>query len=472
MSRPFPRRQFLRGSGVSLALPLLESLVPRGLQAIVPPKRLLAAYVGHGFAITRKEDHPARRWSWYPRLIVPEGIEPGPARPSEDSRKAPKTQGRERMVWGDSMRGFNQFHDQTSVLYGLEHPRVTGANGHGTADSFLTGCAIGDAVQSPSIDQVAAARHGSKTRFPSLVLSNDGGLGSRGASKTLSYNAFGRPIPASNDIRRLYDGFFNSDPTLRISKERRLAGHKRLVDRVVDSYKSLRRNVGAEDSHQLDQYLDTLREVESEIERMQTWSATPKPDVDKEEFAFTATVNEPHAFIRTLYNLIYLAFRTDSTRYATYMLQNMGAGPWDEMPRVALGLGKNHHGLAHDAAGTGEKAMERLGTYDQFHSDLLTEFMGRLADTPEGSGTMLDNTLIYYGCSNSKTHVSRNYPLLIAGGNQMGFHHGQFHDFSQTKPPLSNLYVTLLDALDVEATSFSDSTGSLNSQLLSAAPAK
>ena len=128
------RRNFLRGVGVTLALPWMESLQAAAPKAkdSASPKRFLALYVGHGFAITLAEDHPARDWSWYPRVV--------------DGK----------MKFGKSMAGFNEFTDQTTVVYGLEHPRVIRSNGHGTADSFLTGSNIGDAIKSPSIDQVAA----------------------------------------------------------------------------------------------------------------------------------------------------------------------------------------------------------------------------------------------------------------------------------------------------------------------------
>jgi hypothetical protein len=431
------RRTFLRGTGVALSLPFLECMTANAAHSTgtETPKRFLALYVGHGLAITLDDKNPARDWSWYPRVI--------------DGK----------MKFGKSMEGFNRHTDQTTVLYGLEHPRVIRSNGHGTADSFLTGSNIGDAVKSPSLDQVAAGVHGKKTRYSSLVLGNDAGLGTNGASRTLSYNQFGRPIPSSNDIRLLYDMMFNADPELQRSAKGQLASGKRLVDRVLQSHRNLKRRVGHSDSQKLEHYLDSVREVEKDIERMQAWSDTPKPIVSAEEMSLEATVKEPAAFIRTMYNLIYLAFRTDTTRYATYMLQSMGGGVWGNIPQ-ALGLGKSHHGLAHDGIGRNPKG-SGLAQYDKFQSELMTEFIQKLADTPEAGGTMLDNTLVYYGCSNSQSHVNKNYPLLLCGGKNLGLKHGQFHMLHKKKQPLSNLYVTLLNALDVPTEKFSDSTGSI-----------
>ena len=431
------RRNFLRGAGVALALPWMESLQAAVQKAAAaPPKRFLAVYVGHGFAITLADDHPARDWSWYPR--VADG----------------------KMKFGKSMAGFNEFTDQTTVLFGLEHPRVIRSNGHGTADSFLTGSNIGDAVKHPSIDQVAAGVHGKKTRYPSLVLGNEGGLGTRGTSRTLSYNQFGRPIPSSNDLLRLYNNMFNSDPKLQLGNKRRLATGGRLVDRVLESHRDLKRKLGRADSEKLEHYLDSIRAVEKDIERMKSWSDTPKPNIDSSILALDATVKDPAAFIRTMYNLIYLAFQTDTTRYATYMLQSMGGGAWNDIP-TTIGIGGNHHNLAHGGIGRKPDG-SGLAKYDKFQGELLTEFIKKLAATPEANGTLLDNTLVYYGCSNSNTHNNSNYPLLLCGGKNFGLKRGKFHMLQDRKVPLNNLYVTMLNALDVPTQKFSDSTGALD----------
>ena len=432
------RRSFLRGTGgVALSLPLLECMgagVSSGVDEI--PKRFLALYVGHGFAITLKDDSPARDWSWYPREA--EG----------------------KLVFGKSMTGFNAVADQTTVLHGLEHPRVVRSNGHGTADSFLTGSNIGDTVKSPSVDQIAAMVHGKKTRYPSLVLGNEGGLGIKGASRTLSYNRFGRPIPSTNDLRRLYDMMFNSDPKLLSGARQQVASGQRLVDRVLQSHRDLKRQLGSADSAKLDHYLHSVREVEKDIERMEAWSDKPKPTVSADGLSLDATVKDPAAFIRTMYNLIYLAFQTDTTRYVTYMLQSMGGGAWDDIPRT-LGIGGNHHSLAHGWNGNKAVGTSGLAHYDKFQSELMTAFIAKLAETPEGTGSMLDNTLIYYGTSNSRTHVNTDYPLMLCGGKNLGIKHGAFHMLNDSPQPLSNLYVTMLNALDVPTERFSDSTGAL-----------
>ena len=205
--------------------------------------------------------------------------------------------------------------------------------------------------------------------------------------------------------------------------------------------------------------MQALREVEKEIHRMERWTATPKPQVPTDGLALNASEKDPAAFIRTMYNLIYLAFKTDSTRYATYMLQSMNA-EWGKITK-ALGV-VPHHMLAHNATSLGGEHFVKLGKYDKFQADLLAEFITKLADTPEGEGTMLDHTVVLYGTSNSQTHVNTDYPLMLLGGDNLGLKHGTFHKLGDTKPPLSNLYLTLLNALDVPAKQFSDSSGTLS----------
>ena len=435
------RRQFLYGAGVSMLLPRLETFaVPTIAKAASHPKRFLALYVGHGFAVTPNDEHANNDLSWYPTVI-------------EDKLK-----------FGSSMVAMQPFADKgkVSVFRGLDHPQVASINGHSSADSFLTGSNPEGTSGSPSIDQMAAMAHGKRTRFPSLVLGNEGGLGASGSSLTLSYNRSGRAIPSNNDLLALYNRLFNSDPAI-IQKEKALyARNGALVDRVLESAKSMQRRVSADDNRKIGSYLESIRSVEKNIERMEAWSDTPKPEVDPSNLSLKATVNEPELFIDTMYDLIYLAFKTDSTRYATYMLQSMIDGPWNEMPKNALGLPTGHHRLAHGAAGSGRKAMENLGAYDKFQGDRLGRFLGKMADTPEGNGSMLDNTIVYYGTSNSKTHVNRNYPLLLAGGSNLGIKHCGYHNFLETgKQPLCNLYMSFLQSLDVPAQNFSDSTGVL-----------
>jgi hypothetical protein len=165
-----------------------------------------------------------------------------------------------------------------------------------------------------------------------------------------------------------------------------------------------------------------------------------------------------------MYDLIYLAFQTDSTRIATYQLGNMNgatsiAGKFPQL----LGMSDNMHKLAHDARKS-DAGAEPLGRWARFLTAELAYFLKRLRDTPEGDGRLLDSTVVFYGSSNSQTHVNADYPLALAGGRALGFDHGRYLRFGE-EIPLANLFVTLLDRFDARQESFADSNGELTDVL-------
>ncbi len=281
-----------------------------------------------------------------------------------------------------------------------------------------------------------------------------------GRSNTLSYNQFGRGVPSMNNVRGLDDAMFNFDPALQKKQQQRLSKDQSRLDRVLQAYREIKRQLGNDDSRKLEHYMQNFRNVDKEIERMERWVAAPKPQVPADGLAFNASVKDPAAFIRTIYNLIYLAFETDSTRYESCMLQSVNSSKWDEIP-IALGLGGTHHLLAHNAV-QGGVHVKKIGKYDNFRADLLAEFITKLAAPPKGEGNMLDNTVVLYDSSNSQTHVNTDYPLVLVGGKKLGLKQGALHNFGQKAPPLSNFHLTLLNALEVPATQVSGSSRSIS----------
>jgi hypothetical protein len=167
----------------------------------------------------------------------------------------------------------------------------------------------------------------------------------------------------------------------------------------------------------------------------------------------------PRELISTMYDLIYLAFRTDSTRVATYQIASMAdaSSKAGKFPQLE-GFQGSLHSLAHDW--NKPEGAENLGKWDQFMAQQLSRFLGRLESVREGNGTVLDNSIVLYGSSNSQTHNNNNYPIVLAGGQQLGMKHGQYLKMSD-QIPLSNLFVTMLNRLGVPAESFADSTGEL-----------
>ena len=430
------RRTFLYGSGVSLALPFLECMAADA-KATVPPKRLCAVYFPYGI-VQRPDGSESAQWNWFPR---------GSGRDFRFNR---------------SLAPLEPLRPDLTVLGGLSHPNGRNMGGHDTADTWLTGAELkeGHLENTVSIDQVAAMHTGDQTRYRSLVLSSDGGVGEPTRSSTLSFGRNGQPIPAENRPKAVFDRLFGIDPRSLRAQRQSLDSSRSMLDLVLEHSKSVRSGLGGHDRIKLDEYLESVRQIERRVDRSQRWLEIPKPKVSAAGLHLEADDTTPGELIKTMYDLIYLAFQTDSTRIATYQIGNMNgatsiAGKFPQL----LGLSANMHKMAHDAR-KNDAGAEPLGKWDQFLSQQLAYFLGRLRDSPEGEGSLLDRTIVLYGSSNSQTHVNLNYPLILAGGGSLGLAHGEFRQFSEGIP-LSNLFVAILNRLDVAAEGFVDSTGEL-----------
>lgn len=434
------RREFLRGTGVTLALPFLSAM-QTSAAATTHPRRFAAVYFPYGVSLP-PGDHEHADWSWFP-------------------------QGEGRgFTFNRSLQPLEPFRGKLSVLEGLSHPHGRKMGGHDTSDIFLTGAELkGSQLRnSISLDQVAAGHFGDLTRYRSLVLSSDGGVGESTRSSTLSFSRNGQPIPSLNQPRIVFDRLFGVNSESTVAKRRELENSGSMLDLVLENARSLRRRLGSGDQEKLDEYLASVRQIEERVERSEHWLDVPKPQVNASGLHLEATDETPYELIRTMYDLIVLAFRTDSTRVATYQLGNMNgatsiAGKFPSL----LGLGGNMHQLAH---GWNKKGgAEALGKWDRFLAEQFAWFLGRLDSIPEGGGTLLDHTMLLYGSSNSRTHNNTNYPVVFAGGTGLGVRQGHLHRYDEGTP-FSNLHRTVLDRLGVPEPSFADSTGTL-SELLS-----
>lgn len=435
-SRRLSRRSFLHGSGVALALPFLECM-EAGAANRPRPKRLCAVYFPYGI-VDRQLGSEASEWNWFP------------AATGSDFR------------FNRSMISLERHRSELTVLGGLSHPHGRVMGGHDTADTWLTGALMkeGHLENTVSMDQVAATRWSGQTRFPSLVLSTDGGVGEPTRASTLSFGKTGQPVAADNNPRVVFNRLFGVDPRSIGAQRRSLEASRSMLDLVLDDSKHLRTRLGTADRSKLDEYLQSVRQIEERVQRSQRWLDVPKPSVDATGLNLDADDTTPAELVKTMYDLIFLAFQTDSTRVATYQLGNMNgatsiAGKFPQL----LGLSDNMHSLAHGAR-KGDDGAEPLGLWDRFLTEQFAYFLGRLKDTPEGDGTLLDSVLVLYGSSNSQTHVNLNYPLVLAGGRGMGLRHGRYLRFGESTP-MSNLFVTILQRLGVQADSFADSTGPL-----------
>ena len=434
------RRTMLKAAGISLALPWMESLA--GAQTKTPPRRFCSIYFPYGVSLP-KQDGEYGQWNWFP-----------------------KGSGKD-FTFNKSLDVLEPFRDQVTILGGLSHPKVRRIGGHDSGDTFLTGEELSLATtglkNSISLDQFMARTHklGESTRFTSLVLSSDGGTGMPTRANTLSYSRTGQPIPSFNRPALVFERLFGLKGDSIEAQRKGLTRTGSHLDLLLDEAKSLQRKLGKADQGKLDQYLTSVREIEQGVERSAQWLKVPRPKVNAEGLSLNADNETPGKLIHTMLDLIALAFQTDSTRFVTYQLASMhGAISIANKFPSLLGFTNNAHGLAH-GAGKGKKGAENKGKWDRYQADCFGYLIKRLSQMEEGNGSVLDNTCIFYGSSNSKTHNNNNYPLILAGGKNMGYKHGQYLTFGRDVP-LANLFVTMQKRMGVKADSFADSTGSLD----------
>ena len=433
------RRTMLKAAGISLALPWMESLA--GPRTKSPPRRFCSIYFPYGVSLP-KQDGEYGQWNWFP-----------------------KGSGRD-FTFNKSLEVLEPFRDQVTVLGGLSHPKVRRIGGHDSGDTFLTGEELSLGAtglrNSISLDQFMAHTHrlGARTRFSSLVLSSDGGVGMPTRANTLSYSHNGQPIPSFNRPAIVFERLFGLKGDSVEAQRKGLTRTGSHLDLLLEEAKSLHRKLGKVDQGKLDQYLTSVREIEQDVERSAQWLNVPRPKVNAEGLSLDADNETPGKLIHTMLDLIALAFQTDSTRFVTYQLASMhGAISIANKFPTLLGFKKDAHGLAH-GAGKGAGA-ENRGKWDRYQAECLAYLMKRLSEFEEGDGSVLDNTCIFYGSSNSKTHNNTNYPLILAGGKNMGYQHGQYLRFDNDVP-LSNLFATIQQQMGVKAESFADSTGQLD----------
>jgi hypothetical protein len=440
------RRELLKGGGVALALPFLNSMSrAMGVTAGQPvPKRMLVSYFAYGAYMPNgpagipDASKPHHDWSWWPCA------EPGP------------------LQFNQSSSPFADLKDSISYLRGLDHAGGYALGGHSSGDVFATGADLAgfEKTNNISIDQVAANALGHNTRFASLVLGTEGGTGSYGRSKTLSHRGPGRPIPSMEKPQEIFSRLF--DPYGNKTIEQVRSGLKReasILDLVMDQSKSLKGRLGKEDQGKVEEYLDSVRSLEQRVERTSEWTHKPLPNVDTKGLNLEVSHKDPQEYIRCMYDLIYLAFQTDSTRFATLMLESESSSSSEMWNYATYVLG--YKGATHDIAHKRPDVFS--GQWDKWRAEQHAYFLKRLRDTKEGDGNMLDRTVVLWGSSHPHaSHSTQNYPLHLAGGNKLGFKHGNLHSFEgEKKVPMANLFTSMLNAVDVPAEKFADSTGEM-----------
>jgi len=440
------RRAFLKGiGGVALALPVLDAMGAEVTDQI--PRRFCALYTANGMSLPKTE-HGINEWSWFPTATDASG----------------------EFVFGKSTEPLAPFRKQLSFMGGLYHPNGPKADPHICSDMWLTGAPLQNpkpgTFNSVALDQVIATETKKFCRQPSLVLSIDAGTGYLSRTGTISYNAEGRPIPAENSPRRVFDRLFRGDRSSLEAEHAKLQKRVKLVDAVAASAKSLDAKLGKTDRERMDQYMTSLDEVESRLVASEKWIDIPLKKQDYSKLNLDATnEGEPAEYYRNMFELIALAFDADITRSVTFMLNREdGMGISDTFP-LKLGLSKTHHNLSHATDKTGQLDFAK---YDLFLSQQLAHFFTKMNEYKDRSGTVLDNTIVLYGSGASTTHNSHNIPTMIAGGGNMGLKHGSYWK-GKDETRMSNVYLSILRSLGLEQESFSDSTGTLTAPIFSRA---
>lgn len=412
------RRTLLHATGISLALPWLETLAasPRRLSIDQPPRRIVC-------------------------ICAPLGLHPDNFFPSETGKN---------YKLSPYLELLEDYRDDMTVISGLAHAGMGSSFAHQASASFLTGVpgagrpGFRNAI---SLDQFAADHIGTQTRFPSLALSGEGSGG-------LSWTRTGALIPADNSPSKVFARLFLEGRADDVQDQlRRLEDGRSILDDVSDQANSMRSNLGSEDRDKLDEYLTSVRELEQRMVNDESWAKKPKPKVDVEPPKDIPNAADLIGRTRLLFDLTHLALQTDSTRLITIMLAGSSFAP--PIPGVTLG----HHDLSHH--GKDPSKLEQLKIVEVETMKTLRDLLAKLKQSKEGSSSLLDQTTVFMGSNlgDGSSHSTQNLPVLLAGG---GFQHGQHLPFDpKNPPPLCNLYVSMLQRLGIEADKFGSSTGTL-----------
>ena len=438
------RRAFLRGiGGVSLALPVLDAMGAEVTDRI--PKRFCALYTANGMSLPKAEN-AIPDWHWFPTNEV-----------------------NGEFVFNQSTLPLAPFRKQLSFMGGLYHVSGPKADPHICSDMWLTGAPLHNpkpgTFNTVGLDQMIAQHTKQYCRRPSLVLSIDAGTGYLSRTGTISYGLEGRPIPAENNPRRVFNHLFRGEQYSSQSDNHNLQRRIKLVDAVAANAKVLDQQLGKSDRERMDQYMTSLNEVESQLVASERWINVPLKKQDYSHLNLDASPEgEPSEYYRNMFDLIALAFDADITRSVAFMLNREdGMGISDTFP-LKLGLSKTHHNLSH---ATDPEGQLQFAKYDQFLSHQIAHFFERMNNYQDRKGSVLDNTIVLYGSGASTTHNSHNLPTLIAGGANMGLRHGAYWKDGDKETRMSNVYLSILRSMGIEQESFSDSTGTLSGSIFS-----
>ena len=436
------RRTLLRGAGAGIALPLLEAMVP----AFAASRRL-------------KGEAPRRlAFIYIPNGVIQEAWTPG-------------TLGSE-FEFTRVLEPLEAHRNDLLVLSGLTHNTGRalgdGAGDHArAASSFLTGIhpkktAGADIKLGISVDQVAAKAIGNATRFPSMELGIEPGRlagncdsgYSCAYSNSVSWRGEKTPNPPEIDPSEVFDRMFGDTdaPLDHAERARRRSRDASVLDHVIADATRLRRTLGPTDQQKLDEYLTSVRDVEKRVSLSSHEQASPAPEMARPQ-GIPANYS---AHARLMFDLMTLAFQTDMTRVATFMMGREGSN----LTYPDIEVDRAHHGMTHHR-GDPDK-IEDITKVNRHHVEQFAYFVDKLAAIRDGEGRLLDNMMVVYGSGigDGNRHTHHDLPVVLAGRGAGTLHPGRYVRY-QPETPMNNLFLSLLDRIGVQTESLGDATGAL-----------
>ncbi|NNC89059.1 MAG: DUF1552 domain-containing protein [Akkermansiaceae bacterium] len=440
------RRGFLRGLGACVAVPGMQSL---GAAPVAAAARTAVTASGAPLRMAF--------------LYVPNGVIMDRWRPHGTGDK---------FRLNDSMAPLEDFRDEFQVVKGFEQANgwagPDGAGDHARSNStFLTGVrprktAGSDIKLGISVDQLAANHVGHVTRFPSLELSCDevrkSGACDSGYSCAYQFNISWRserqPMTPESNPRLVFERLFGggSDRERQAGLAMRREQRRSILDFVKDDARAMQKRLGQNDRRKLDEYMTGVREIEQRIERAESFGKPVRPDVDPPAAGVPAAYEE---HIRLMFDMLLLAFKTDSTRIASYLLAHDGSN----RSFRDIGVSEGHHALSHHR--NNRDKIEKITRIDRFYIEQLAYFLGRMRATRDVDGkSLLDNSMIVWGggLSNADRHTHNDLPVILAGRGGGALNPGR-HLELDGDIPLNNLYVRMLREMGAPVKRFGDSTG-------------
>lgn len=442
--KALPRRTFLRGVGASIALPFLDAMIPAlatSAQSLDPVKRI-------GF------------------FYIPMGSNPVEWMPAATGRLTQLS---------SSLSPLTPFMDNLSVISNLEIRNAYTTGNHAAANCAFLSCAKAkrtegsDYVLGTTIDQVAAKAIGTATPFPSLELGTDllsmvGNCDNGYAcayQNSLSWSSPTTPLPTEGDPRVLFERLFGDGGSPE-QRQRELRTNASLLDSVMNDINRMQVSLGGNDKIRVEEYLDTVREVERRVQQAQRQSSeTPLPELRRP----TSVPDEWEDHVKLMIDLQVLALQADLTRIITFQLAREAS----TRTYPNIGVPEPHHPVSHHA--NDPEMLAKLAKINQYHVSLFGYLLERLQSTPDAGGSLLDNTtyLLGSGMGNPDIHDHSNLPIVVASGRNTGLKGGRHIRYAE-QVPLANLHLTLMDSLGVHLDSFADNSGRLD-ELLHVEPA-